>query len=171
MDAIIGGLIAGTFALVTLLLGFRHERNLKLDERQAERKGASRAVVVEMAENFTRLRVLSDQAANDSPIGNMRSHLKMQRRALDEYLPLLAEDMSLADLREIIAAYAGPSALLDTLDGKWAVANPLEAASVTDRDAIRYAKEDFRRGLFKVAEILLTAEERKEAGLEPESLV
>jgi uncharacterized membrane protein len=58
MDAIIGGLIAGVFALVTLVLGFRHERKLKRYEQQAKRKGASRAVMVEMAENFTRLKLL-----------------------------------------------------------------------------------------------------------------
>ena len=75
--------------------------------------------MVEMAENFTRLKVLSGLAANDSPVGNMRAHLKMmQRRALDEYLPLLAEDMSLFEVRDIIAAYAGPSILLATLEGK-----------------------------------------------------
>ena len=127
--------------------------------------------MVEMAENFTRLKVLSGLAANDSPVGNMRPHLKMQRRALDEYLPLLAEDMSLKDVRDIIAAYAGPSILLATLEGKWAVAHELSTASVTDRDAIRFAKEDFRRDTLRVAEIVLTAEERKEAGLEPETFV
>jgi hypothetical protein len=170
--AIIGGVIAGLFAVVTLVWGFRHERKLKREEQSAKRKGASHAVVVEMAENFTRLKVLSGLAANDSPVGNMRAHLKMmQRRALDEYLPLLAEDMSLLEVRDIIAAYAGPSILLATLEGKWAFAHELSTASVTDRDAIRFAKEDFRRDTLRVAEIVLTAEERKEAGLEPETFV
>jgi hypothetical protein len=101
----------------------------------------------------------------------MSAHLKMQRRALDEYLPLLAEDMSLADIREIIAAYARPSALLDTLEGKWAIFDPTHEPSVTDIEAIHFAKEDFRRDTLKVAQLLLTAEERKEAGLEPETFV
>jgi hypothetical protein len=79
--------------------------------------------------------------------------------------------MSLNEIRDIIAAHAGPSVLLDTLEGKWAVADPLSTASVTDRDAIRFAKEDFRRDTLRVAEIVLTAEERKEAGLEPETFV
>ena len=169
--AIIGGVIAGLFAVVTLVWGFRHERRLKREEQSAKRKGASHAVVVEMAENFTRLKVLSGLAANDSPVGNMRAHLKMQRRALDEYLPLLAEDMSLIEVRDIIAAYAGPSILLATLEGKWAVAHELSTASVMDRNAISVAKEDFRRDTLRVAEIVLTAEERKEAGLEPETFV
>jgi len=127
--------------------------------------------MVEMAQNFNRLKFLSALAADDSPVGNMRAHLKMQRRALDEYLPLLAEDMSLNDLKDIIAAYFGPSILFATLEGKWAVAHPLSIASVMDRDAIRLAKEDFRRGTLRFAEIVLTAGERKEAGLEPETFV
>src|ERR1700737_4315021 len=65
--AIIGGVIAGLFAVVTLVWGFRHERKLKREEQSAKRQGASHAVVVEMAENFTRLKVLSGLAANDSP--------------------------------------------------------------------------------------------------------
>jgi hypothetical protein len=171
MDAIIGGVIAGIFALVTLVLGFRHERKLKRDEQRAKRKGASRAVVVEMAENFTRLKLLVVQTEKDSPMGNMRAHLKMQRRAMDEYLPLLAEEMSLTDIRTIIAAYMGPSVLLDQLEAKWDLSNPLLAASTADKDAIRFAKEDFRLATLRVAEILLTAEERKEAGLELETFV
>jgi hypothetical protein len=88
-------------------LGFRHERKLKRDEQRAKRKGAARAVVVEMAENFMRLKLLTAQTENDSPMGNMRAHLKMQRRAMDEYLPLLAEEMKsgrAASLRRITVA-------------------------------------------------------------------
>jgi hypothetical protein len=79
--------------------------------------------------------------------------------------------MSLTDIRTIIAAYMGPSVLLDQLGAKWGLSNPLLGPSITDKDAIRFAKEDFRRDTLKVAEILLTAEERKEAELESETFV
>jgi hypothetical protein len=172
LAAIVGGVMAsivgGMFALFTLREGFRHERELKDQERRAKRKGASRAVMMEMFQNFTRLNLLSLQADSESPMGNLRGHLKVQRRAVEEYVPLLAEELKLDEVRDIIAAYFALSALFDQLEGKWAISSPLALPSDMDRQTIRSQKEEFEGGMLKCAQFLLTAEERQQAGLEPE---
>jgi hypothetical protein len=49
--------------------------------------------------------------------------------------------------------------------------SPVWGASAEHRRALREAAQDFRRDMLEVAKILLTPEERKEAGLEAEQLV